>query len=586
MTANLHLALPGLLLLASIETAVAGPLMLHPKAEKLPFDHQGPFVTTGDGGVLCIDAQHAWKSTDEGRTWTKRPLFKHPEKYEVSRERALLRTRAGVVVAAWMNYKQKSFTPGFQWGGPPEEFKQWVLPTCVCRSLDDGKTWERPIRINTPWCGCIHSMIETRTGRIVLVGQEAIPAWRHATVMFISDDAGKTWKRSNRLDIGVGRHDHAGSIEGTVVERKDGSLYQLLRTESGYLYEATSKDGLLWKNFRRSKLPSVTCCAQMGRLRDGRIALLWNRPPRWNPQDRRSRFELSLAFSGDECRTWSRPVVIAARYPRPGVRRDERRVSYPYLYERRPGELWITTMQGGLRMKLRLRDVARGEVPLPESIVMFGDSTTAFRPGAVKQVYSVRVQRALASAGSPLTVVNAGVGGNTTADAKARFERDVLRLRPKLVVIQFGINDAAVDVWRKPPATKPRVPLKQFAANLRGMIAAARKRGIKVVLMTANPLRWTPKLKRLYGKPPYDPKAADGFDRPLQRYNAKVRDLAKEMKVPLVDVHAAFEESAKKSGRPVGELLLDGMHPNDAGHKLIAGRLLPVLRATLRHADR
>jgi hypothetical protein len=27
-------------------------------------------------------------------------------------------------------------------------------------------------------------------------------------------------------------------------------------------------------------------------------------------------------------------------------------LAYPYLFEARPGELWITTMQGGLRAKL------------------------------------------------------------------------------------------------------------------------------------------------------------------------------------------------------------------------------------------
>ncbi|MCA9204059.1 MAG: hypothetical protein KDA59_13480, partial [Planctomycetales bacterium] len=59
-------------------------------------------------------------------------------------------------------------------------------------------------------------------------------------------------------------------------------------------------------------------------------------------------------------------------------------------------------------------------------IVAFGDSTTAFRPGAIQQVYSVRLQAALKGADCELPVHNAGRGGNTTRDAKARFERDVL----------------------------------------------------------------------------------------------------------------------------------------------------------------
>jgi hypothetical protein len=66
---------------------------LHPKASALPFTHQGPFVTTADGGVLCIDSKNALRSTDEGRTWTNTPLFADPAKFHVSNERALLRTR-------------------------------------------------------------------------------------------------------------------------------------------------------------------------------------------------------------------------------------------------------------------------------------------------------------------------------------------------------------------------------------------------------------------------------------------------------------------------------------------------------------
>ncbi|MCA9070698.1 MAG: exo-alpha-sialidase, partial [Planctomycetaceae bacterium] len=543
-----------LCLVASTQIAVAGPLVLHPEVKPLPTKQQGPFVTTGDGGILCVDAQKAWRSDDEGKTWKSSPLFHEANRFQVSNERALLRTRKGVVIAAWMNLKERSTAPGFRWGGPPGEFKQWILPTYVCRSLDEGKTWEEPIKINTPWCGCIHSMIETREGRIVLVGQEVSPDWRHVTVMFVSDDQGQTWKRSNILDYGRGRHDHAGSIEATVVERQDGTLYQLLRTESGFLYEATSKDGgLTWENLKPSKVRSVTCCAQMARLADGRVALLWNHPPRHDSKSPHSREELSLAFSEDDARTWSNPIVIAARYDSPtGKEATNRRVSYPYLYERKPGELWITTMQGDLRMKISVADLSRGEIPvhkplvakkpLPHGLFMFGDSTTAHRPGAIKKVYSVRLQEALLAMGSSLNVYNAGKGSNTTRDALARFERDVLQHKPRIVVIQFGINDSAVDVWKSPPATQPRVPIAEYEANLRQMIARARKQNAKVILMTTNHLRWTDPLKKLYGKPPYDPESAEGFDAPLLKpYNERIRALAKELDTGLVDVRSAFE---------------------------------------------
>jgi hypothetical protein len=53
-------------------------------------------------------------------------------------------------------------------------------------------------------------------------------------------------------------------------------------------------------------------------------------------------------FSGDDGKTWSQPVVFA-RALKGGI-------AYPYLFEAKPGEIWITTMQGNLRVKLNEKD--------------------------------------------------------------------------------------------------------------------------------------------------------------------------------------------------------------------------------------
>ena len=567
--------------LMALASTVAGPLTLHPKAERLPSDQQGPFATTGDGNVLCIGTKEAFVSADDGKTWTSYPLFSDPSKYRVSNERALLRTRDGVVIAAWMNLSELNRPKEPRWGGDETVYRKWILPTYVNRSLDDGKTWEAPVKINTPWCGCIHSMIETRTGRIVLVAQEVIPAWRHATYVYSSADKGQTWQKSNILDIGQGRHDHAGSIEGTVVELADGSLYQLLRNETGTLYEATSKDGgLTWEGFKSSGIPSVTCCAQLYRLADGRIALLWNHPPRFRPAERHSREELSIAFSEDECRTWSPRVVIAANYGGPDTRPGGRRVSYPYMYERRPGEFWVTTMQGGLRMKIHQDDIVVEEWVQPDTIVVIGDSAAARRSQEVGCVYGDRVQHALREAGNKLMVVNSAISADTTESVRARFKEHVLDLAPKLVVIHFGMNDAAIDVWKNPPAQKTRVPIESFEANLRWMVGQVKSAGVPVVLMTSAPIRWTNTLRKLYGKPPYDVSKPEGFEQAaLVSFNAVVRRLATELEVSLVDVFSLLMKHAEEKGEPVGDLLVPtGISAvNDKGHALIAGALLPVI---------
>ncbi len=216
--------------------------------------------------------------------------------------------------------------------------------------------------------------------------------------------------------------------------------------------------------------------------------------------------------------------------------------------------------------------------PKPGAIVMFGDSTTAARPGAIKKVYSVQVEESLQGIDSSLAVYNAGIGGNTTRDARKRFERDVLRHQPRVVVMQFGINDSAVDLWKEPPATTPRVPLEEYLENLRSMVAAAQHQKATVILMTTNPIRWTPALKARYGKPPYDAAADDGFEALyLAGYNEALRKLAAELKVRLVDIRAAYPAFAAKHGTTIDGLLLDGMHPNDLGHQLVGELSLPAI---------
>lgn len=202
-------------------------------------------------------------------------------------------------------------------------------------------------------------------------------------------------------------------------------------------------------------------------------------------------------------------------------------------------------------------------------VVVFGDSTTARR--GKTRIYADVLTEFFADARGEVEVINAGIGGNTTEMARRRFERDVLAHQPSVVIIQFGINDSAVDVWKDPPAAEPRVSLEDYRENLRFFVDEVRKHGSKVILMTPNALRWTPNLRRLYGKPPYDPADENGFNITLEPYAQVVRDVAKEKDVPLVDVFAAYMD---KSGPMQDDLLPDGMHPNAKGHQIVADLLL------------
>ena len=129
------------------------------------------------------------------------------------------------------------------------------------------------------------------------------------------------------------------------------------------------------------------------------------------------------------------------------------------------------------------------------TLVAFGDSTTAPR-GSIP-VYVDCLRHDLPRRGLAIDAVNAGVGGNTTQAGRARFAKDVLDRKPDIVVIQFGINDSAVDVWRTPPATQARVAVDRYTANLEFFADTLQAQKRVVIFMTPNPMRWTPALRQM-----------------------------------------------------------------------------------------
>lgn len=210
----------------------------------------------------------------------------------------------------------------------------------------------------------------------------------------------------------------------------------------------------------------------------------------------------------------------------------------------------------------------------PYTVVTFGDSTTAPRTveGGDLDVYADLLQEELMQAGVNAQVINAGVGSDTTVRARKRFESDVLIHEPDLVIIQFGLNDSCIDVRLGEDA--PRVALRDYVDNLSYFAKTLSARGSRVILMTPNPLLWTEKLKALYGSPPYDTDDRWGFNLLNAHYAATVRAVAQSMNVPLVDVYQYYAHYDRVPKQAMGDLLLDGMHPNARGHAIIADALM------------
>ncbi|MBN2204012.1 MAG: hypothetical protein JW767_03215 [Thermoleophilia bacterium] len=227
----------------------------------------------------------------------------------------------------------------------------------------------------------------------------------------------------------------------------------------------------------------------------------------------------------------------------------------------------------------------RGDAGL--TIVALGDSTTAVDDwsGFGIDVYPDLLPGALVAYGIAARVVNAGICDTTTRDARERLDRDVRAHAPGLVVVQFGINDSWIDAGEG--RREPRLTLAEYRDNLRHIVRVLRGDGARVVLMTPNPMRWVEGgYVEVFRRHPglLDTEAERGIDTLLDVYAQESRDVASEEAVPLVDVHAAFEEYGDEAGQSVQDLLMDGdgIHPNAAGQRLVCRVLAPAIARLVR----
>lgn len=170
-------------------------LALDPRLTPLSDDRLGPFVSLDDGSILSIDTDSTSVSADGGKTWSApRPIFAADQKIQVSNERAMLRTRDGTIIAAFMNLAERNWT----WDDARGDAQDAILPTYVMRSVDDGKTWQNLQKLHDEWSGAVRDMVETKDGRAIFTAMKMQHhPGRHAVLSYSSTDAGVTWNASN-----------------------------------------------------------------------------------------------------------------------------------------------------------------------------------------------------------------------------------------------------------------------------------------------------------------------------------------------------------------------------------------------------
>ncbi|MCQ2456285.1 MAG: SGNH/GDSL hydrolase family protein [Clostridia bacterium] len=155
-----------------------------------------------------------------------------------------------------------------------------------------------------------------------------------------------------------------------------------------------------------------------------------------------------------------------------------------------------------------------------------------------------------------IRVTNSGVGGNTTRDLLARFDRDVVSLEPDWVSICIGIND----VWRQfdvPSFVKDHISPEEYESNLEKMILAVKG-----------------KVKGIFMLTPYymEPLMADPMRARMQEYVDICKKLAEKHGCELVDFQATYDKYFEN--RHSCFVAWDRIHPNQVGATVMAREFL------------
>ncbi|SFI25798.1 sialidase family protein [Planctomicrobium piriforme] len=268
-------------------------------------------------------------SDDEGRTWSHPKLVLDPPEAPTGLRRRIL------VGCLWCDPTGKLWlffdqSMGYYDGRAGD----WAI---VCENPDAANpVWSDPRRI---WHGATLNKPTVLTSgewllpislwQRVMINPKELRTLNHdlddqrAANVFASNDQGKTWSRRG----GVVFPEHSFD-EHMVIERRDGSLWMLARTNKGIAESISTDRGVTWSE-PRIAYPHVVSRFFIRRLASGR--LLFVRHGRIDEQTK-GRSHLTAYLSDDDGRTWQGGLML-----------DERNgVSYPDGFQAPDGRIFIS----------------------------------------------------------------------------------------------------------------------------------------------------------------------------------------------------------------------------------------------------
>jgi lysophospholipase L1-like esterase len=161
-------------------------------------------------------------------------------------------------------------------------------------------------------------------------------------------------------------------------------------------------------------------------------------------------------------------------------------------------------------------------------------------------------------------VFNRGTSGHTVRDLAARWQTDVLDLKPDTVSVMIGVND----VWRQfdtPLRTETHVLPDEYERTLDDLAT----RTLATLAAPSRLILATPFF--------FEPHRADPMRARMDAYGAIVRRLAARHGATFLDTQAAID-AVLAHVHPMS-LAWDRIHPQPAGHMILARAFLGALGA-------
>ncbi len=154
-------------------------------------------------------------------------------------------------------------------------------------------------------------------------------------------------------------------------------------------------------------------------------------------------------------------------------------------------------------------------------------------------------------------IINCGMGGDTAAGAVfSRFDMQVPKYNPDVVIISYGINDClAVG------ASPTQEAMDLYQSRFRTLYQKATAIGAKVVFQTANNIDVATYEAKYNTAGAYN--SFGGVQGYLDKWEQSFRDVAAELGVPMIDLYAKW-----RSDVAAGDMLVDSVHPTGAGYDM------------------